>query len=155
MSRPALRHLRTGLAGAVAAVVIAATGAPALAASNPQTEATRALGRGDGAAAAQIIARSGLFANPAALASIIYGGGVIAVDADKGNAFAQAVPVAFVRGKVTLVTANLAFEQAALIVGQEGAKDVAALVPQLAPGGLAIIRTELAYLGIWLPAFPD
>jgi hypothetical protein len=118
-------------------------------------DAAQALGRGDGATAAQILSRNGYSSQPAILAEIIYDGGVIAVASGKGNSFAQAVPVAFVRGGVSFVTANTTFEQAVIIVASEGSKDVGALVPQLMPGGLAVVRTELAYFGIWLPPIPD
>ena len=150
-----LRTRAIASVGLLAALLIGASGVQAQATTTPQAAAAAALGRGDGPTAAQIIARAGFATKPAVLAEIIYGGGVLAVDANQGNAFAHAVPVAFVHGTVSLVTANLAFKEAAIIVAREGAKDIPALVPQLAPGGLAIIRTELAYLGIWLPALPD
>ena len=55
--------------------------------------------------------------------------------ADTANSFTQAVPVAFVRGDVSLVTANVRFEQPALIVTHEGSTDVVALVSELGPRG--------------------
>lgn len=134
-----------GVAGSVYAPCTYAT---------PVDDAAAALGHGDGVAAANIIAQHGYAQSPWVLGDIIYAGGVIAVDGKRGNAFAEAVPVAFLRGGVTYIKANEAFEYAALTVFQKG-YDIGTLAPQLMPGGLAILRTEAAYAGFDLPSIPN
>lgn len=135
------RALRLSCAAALTAATLTLTAAPAGAATDPKAAASEALGRGDGAAAAQAIRDANAAADPDALAQIIYDGGVIAVDAGKGNAFSDAVPVAFTQGGVTFVDANQAFRVAFGVVLANGVTPEQGRV-----GGLAIIKTEAAYV---------
>ena len=111
------------------------------AATDSHAAASEALGRGDGAAAAQAIRDADASADPEALAEIIYDGGVIAVDAGRGDAFSDAVPVAFLDGGVSFVNANQAFRVAFGIVMANGVTPEQGRV-----GGLAIMKTEAAYV---------
>ncbi|WP_019873738.1 hypothetical protein [Sporichthya polymorpha] len=134
------RGLRRSAAAVLTAAALTLSAAPAGAASDPKAAASQALGRGDGAAAAAAIREANVAADPATLAEIIYDGGVIAVDAGKGDAFADAVPVAFVDGGVSFVNANEAFRHAFGIVAANGVTPEQGRV-----GGTAIVKTEAAY----------
>lgn len=133
--------LRSAGALLTAAALVGVGGSPATAATDSKAAASEALGRGDGAAAAQAIRDADASADPEALAEIIYDGGVIAVDSGKGDAFSDAVPVAFVDGGVSFVDANRAFRVAFGIVMANGVTPEQGRV-----GGLAIIKTEAAYV---------
>jgi hypothetical protein len=133
--------LRSAGALLTAAALVGVGGSPATAATDSKAAASEALGRGDGAAAAQAIRDADASADPEALAEIIYDGGVIAVDSGKGDAFSDAVPVAFVDGGVSFVNANQAFRVAFGIVMANGVTPEQGRV-----GGLAIIKTEAAYV---------
>lgn len=134
--------LRTAGALLSAAALACAGTTPATAATEPRAEASEALGRGDGAAAAAAIRDADAAADPEALAEIIYNGGVIAVDSGRGDAFSDAVPVAFLDGGVSFVNANQAFRVAFGIVMANGVTPEQGRV-----GGLAIVKTEAAYAG--------
>lgn len=133
--------LRSAGALLSAAALVGVGTTPATAATDPQAQASEALGRGDGAAAAQAIRDADASADPEALAEIIYDGGVIAVDSGKGDAFSDAVPVAFLDGGVSFVNANQAFRVAFGIVMANGVTPEQGRV-----GGLAIMKTEAAYV---------
>lgn len=132
---------RSGAAVLTAAALTLAAAGPAGATGDSEAAASAALGRGDGAAAAQAIREADVAADPEALAEIIYDGGVIAVDSGQGDAFSDAVPVAFVDGGVSFVTANEAFRTAFGIVLANGVTPEQGRV-----GGLAILKTEAAYV---------
>lgn len=141
-----------GIALVVALLLIGgARPAEALTTDQARVAATRAIGAGDGDRAAQIIAANGLAARPAVLGRIIYEAGVLAVEADLGDEFSQAVATAFVDGGVSFATANSAFLHGSLLV-IAGAPTDPQLLHEIGPGGFAILRTELAYLGLSLPA---
>lgn len=112
--------------------------------------AKAAIARGDGAEGARIIAREGYATQPKVLADIIYGAGVIAVGEDTGDEFSQAVADAFVRGGVSFLTAQQAFVEASLLVLKNAPTDEQ-LLYELGPGGVAIVRTQLAYFSLRLP----
>lgn len=124
--------------------------ADALTTDQARIAATEAVGAGDGEAAARIIAANGLATRPAVLGRIIYDAGVLAVRADLGDEFSQAVATAFVDGGVSFATANSAFAHGSLLV-IAGAPTDPQLLREIGPGGVAILRTELAYLGVTLP----
>lgn len=136
-----MRTVRLFSVAALTALTLATGVTPAGAATDPKAAASEALGRGDGAAAAQAIKDANASANPDALAEIIYDGGVIAVDNGKGDAFADAVPVAFLDGGVSFVDANQAFRVALGIVTANGVTPEQGRV-----GGAAIVKTEAAYV---------
>lgn len=119
--------------------------------ASEQARATVAIGAGEGARAARIIARSGLAVRPDLLGQIIYEAGVLAVKADLGDEFSQAVATAFVDGGVTFRTANQAFAHGVMLV-LAGAVGDEQLLAEIGPGGTAVLRTELAYFGLRLPA---
>ena len=125
--------------------------APASASDDARVAATRAIGAGQGERAARIIADSALARQPAVLGRIIYEAGVLAVRADLGDEFSQAVATAFVGGGVKFVTAQQAFARGSLLV-IAGAPTDQQLLREIGPGGVAILRTELAYLGLRLPS---
>jgi hypothetical protein len=116
-------------------------------------DAKVAIAAGDGDRGARIIAASGYATQPRVLADIIYGAGVLAVQADNGDAFSQAVAESFVEGGVTFATANEAFAHAATLVAVNAPGDEQ-LLGELGPGGAAIVRTELAYFSLSLPSLP-
>ena len=126
---------------AVAAVLgLAVVNAPAATAVDHRAEAAAALGRGDGQAAADAIKAAYISGDAEALAEVIYAGGVLAVKADKGDAFSDAVPVAFMGASVTFTTANRAFSSAAGTFLQNSPTP-----EQGRAGFLTIVKTEAAY----------
>jgi hypothetical protein len=139
------------VATAVACVAWLGVAPPAFA--DALQNAKVAIAAGDGAAGARIIARNGYATKPAVLADIIYGAGILAVQADNGDAFSQAVAISFVKGGVSLWTANEAFSQAATLVAVNAPNDQQ-LLAELGPGGTAIVRTECAYFNVSLPSIP-
>jgi hypothetical protein len=80
------------------------------------------------------------------LADIIYNAGVIAVDSGKGDAFSDALPIAYLRGGVTQQVANRSFQLAAMTVFQRGATPEQGRV-----GALAVLKTNAAYFGFTIP----
>ncbi|KQY60121.1 hypothetical protein ASD11_11555 [Aeromicrobium sp. Root495] len=144
------RALPRSLALAVASAGLS-LGLAAPASASPTDDVKTALGAGDGPRAARLIASSGFATQPAVLADLIYGGGVIAVRDGHDEAFTEAVAVAFVDGGVSPATAQLAFADAATLVASNAANDPQ-ILQELAPGGVAILRTELRYAGVSLPA---
>lgn len=137
----------------LAAVLTIVLAVPASGEEDPVVDAQQAIGAGDGTRAAEIIRDHGLADDPDALAEIIYRGGVIAVREGNDDEFTHAVAEAFVDGGVDVVTAQLAYAHGVLLVAANAAHDPL-LLQELAPGGIAALRTELAYLGIALPALP-
>ena len=137
----------------LAAVLAIAMAAPASAAEDPVVEAQQAIGAGDGTRAAEIIRGNRLAGNPKALGEIIYHGGVIAVRDGNDDEFTHAVATAFVEGEVNFLTAQLAYGRGVMLVAANAANDPR-LLQELAPGGVAALRTELAYLGVRLPPLP-
>lgn len=134
-----------------ALVTGAARPAEALTVEQARLAATRAIGAGEGDRAARIIARNGLATRPAVLGRVIYDAGVLAVGADLGDEFSQAVATAFVDGGVGFATAQRAFLHGSVLVVRAAPTD-RQLLREIGPGGVAILRTELAYLGLTLPA---
>jgi len=114
-------------------------------------DAKVAIAAGDGEAGARIIAANGYATQPRVLADIIYGAGILAVQADNGDAFSIAVADSFVNGGVTHATANTTFVHAATLVVVNAPHDEQ-LLAELGPGGAAVIRTELAYFNVYLPS---
>lgn len=149
-----MRNLRLFLATlltalGVTALGVAGTAAPAYA--DGVQDAKVAIAAGDGARGARIIAANGYATQPRVLADIIYGAGVLAVQADNGDAFSKAVATSFVSGGVTFSTANAAFVHAATLVAVNAPTDKQ-LLAEIGPGGVAILRTELAYFNVYLPS---
>jgi len=133
----------------VLVVVVLAAGVLHLAPVPPASagavrDAKVAIADGRCAAAARIIGRNGYDDRPRVLANIVYGAGVLAVRADNGEAFSKAVAVAFVRGGVTFATAQRAFFHGVALVVSNAPHDEQ-LLAEIGPGGMAILRTELAY----------
>ncbi len=116
-------------------------------------DAKVAIAAGDGETGAKILADHGYATQPAVLADIIYGAGVLAVQADSGDAFSKAVADSFVNGGVSWTTAQEAFFQASTLVAENAPEDDQ-LVAELGPGGTAILRTEGAYFKVYLPSNP-
>jgi hypothetical protein len=77
------------------------------------------------------------------LADIIYDAGTIAVNSGKGDAYSDALPVAYLHGGVTQLVAERSFSLAAFTVLERGATPEAGRV-----GTLAVLKTNAAYLGI-------
>lgn len=113
-------------------------------------DAKVAIAAGDGEAGARIIAAHGYATQPRVLADIIYGAGVLAVQADNGDAYSMAVAESFVEGGVSYTTAQAAFVHAATLVAVNAPHDEQ-LLAELGPGGAAVLRTELAYANVYLP----
>lgn len=145
--------LSVGLAAGLTVGVAAGGAAPvhADATTAARLAATRAIGAGHGEDAAAIIATSGLADRPQLLGRIIYEAGVIAVRADLGDEFSQAVATAFFEGGVTFANAQRAFVNGSLLVVTGAPRDPY-LLAELGPGGVAVLRTELAYFGWSLPS---
>jgi len=147
-----LRSLRC-LIVATVALCVAWLGVAPPAFADAVHDAKVAIAAGDGVTGARIIAQNGYATKPAVLADIIYGAGVLAVQADNGDAFSKAVADSFVNGGVSLWTANEAFSQAAMLVAENAPGDQQ-LAAELGPGGAAVVRTECAYFNVYLPSIP-
>jgi hypothetical protein len=137
----------------IVAAWVGLLGVTAPASADAVQDAKAAIAAGDGDTGAKIIRNHGYATQPAVLADIIYGAGVLAVQADNGDAFSKAVADSFVNGGVSWTTAQEAFFQASTLVA-ENAPDDEQLVAELGPGGTAIVRTELAYFNVYLPSNP-
>lgn len=135
----------------VAASIGLSLGLCSAASASPTDDAKAAIGAGDGPRAATIIHDRGYADQPKVLADLIYGGGVIAVRDGHDEAFTEAVATAFVDGGVSPTTAQLAFANAATLVASNAANDPQ-ILQELGPGGAALLRTELRYVGVRLPA---
>ena len=77
------------------------------------------------------------------LADIVYDAGKIAVGAGKGEAYSDALPVAYLHGGVTQAVADRSFSLAAFTVLESGATPEEGRV-----GTLAVLKTNATYLGI-------
>lgn len=141
--------MRTALV-ALLAGAFAMFGMTAPAHADSLQDAKVAIAAGDGDAGARIIRVNGYASKPRVLADIIYGAGVLAVQADNGDAYSMAVAESFVEGGVTHATAQVAFVHAATLVAVNAPGDEQ-LLAELGPGGAAVLRTELAYLNVYLP----
>ncbi len=136
----------TGLSKGTRAFALTMIGAsiawPATAQAGPREDAAAALGAGDGMTAGRIILAN-YSTQPAVLADIIYDAGTIAVNSGKGDAYSDALPVAYLHGGVTQLVAERSFSLAAFTVLERGATPEAGRV-----GTLAVLKTNAAYLGI-------
>jgi len=141
------------LVGLVLAAALPLFGSAAPAAADGVEDAKAAIGAGDGATGARLIRENGYYTQPQVLADMIYVAGVIAVRSGKGDSFSKAVAQSFVEGKVSHSTANTTFVHAVAVVLTNAPHDDQ-LLAELGPGGAAILRTELAYLNIYLPSLP-
>ena len=135
-----------GLSRSARALAVTMIGAsiawPATAQAGPREDAAAALGAGDGLSAGRIILAN-YSTQPAVLADIIYDAGKIAVGAGKGDAYSDALPVAYLHGGVTQAVADRSFSLAAFTVLERGA------TPEEGRAGtLAVLKTNAAYLGI-------
>jgi hypothetical protein len=135
---------------AVLAAGIGLSGMAAPAHADGIQDAKVAIAAGDGQTGARIIAARGYATQPRVLADIIYGAGVLAVKADNGDAYSIAVAESFVEGGVAHATAQTAFVHAATLVAVNAPGDEQ-LLAELGPGGAAVLRTELAYVNVYLP----
>lgn len=66
---------------------------------------------------------------------------MIAVDHGKGDAYSDALPIAYIQGRVSYGVANESFAYAAITVVTSGVTPEQGRV-----GGLAVIKTNAAYL---------
>jgi hypothetical protein len=125
-----------------AAMMVSATVAwPSTAAASPRDDAAQALGHGDGVTAGRIILAR-YSTQPVVLADIIYDAGKIAVGSGNGDAYSDALPVAYLRGGVSQEVANRSFGFAAMTVMQRGVTPEEGRV-----GTLAVLKTNAAYMG--------
>lgn len=148
-----LARLFTRCLSILATALTILVAAPVSGVEDPVVEAQQAIGAGNGARAAEIIRDQGLANDPKALAEIIYRGGVIAVREGNDDEFTHAVAEAFVDGGVDVLTAQVAYAHGVRLVAANAAY-APQLLQEVAPGGVAALRTELAYLGIRAPALP-